>query len=82
MRRRDKGHGGALLRGALTDADLRHAGAAIVNFDCEIETVHVVGTHNVMIGRVIDVRHGSGGSALLYVDRNYTQPTRLGSFGG
>jgi flavin reductase len=55
---------------------------AIVNFDCEIETVHVVGTHNVMIGRVIDVRHGSGGSALLYVDRTYTQPTRLGSFGG
>ena len=55
---------------------------AIVNFDCEIEDVHIVGTHNVMIGRVIDVRHGSGGSALLYVDRNYTQPTRLGSFGG
>lgn len=55
---------------------------AIVNFDCEIEDVHVVGTHNVMIGRVIDVRHGSGGSALLYVDRSYTQPTRLGSFGG
>ncbi|HEV2502256.1 MAG TPA: flavin reductase [Mesorhizobium sp.] len=55
---------------------------AIVSFDCEIGDVNKVGTHNVMFGRVIDIRHGSGEAALLYVDRNYSQPTALGSFGG
>ena len=55
---------------------------AIVSFDCEIDGVNKVGTHNVMFGRVIDIRHGSGEAALLYVDRNYTQPAALGSFGG
>lgn len=55
---------------------------AIVSFDCEIETVQKVATHNVMFGRVIDIRHGSGEAALLYVDRDYKQPTALGSFGG
>lgn len=55
---------------------------AIVNFDCEIDTVQRVATHNVMFGRVVDIRHGSGETALLYVDRDYKQPTALGSFGG
>ncbi|MCG7504910.1 flavin reductase [Mesorhizobium retamae] len=55
---------------------------AIVSFDCEIGDVNKVGTHNVMFGRVIDIRHGSGEAALLYVDRNYSQPMSLGSFGG
>ncbi|MCF1741937.1 flavin reductase [Paradevosia shaoguanensis] len=56
---------------------------AIVNFDCEIEMVHHVGTHNVMIGRVTGVRHRPDGNALLYVDRTYVHvPTQLGSFGG
>jgi flavin reductase len=55
---------------------------AIVSFDCEIETVQKVATHNVMFGRVVDIRHGSGEAALLYVDRDYKQPTALGSFGG
>ena len=55
---------------------------AIVSFDCETDAVHRVGTHNVMFGRVIDIRHGSGEAALLYVDRSYKQPTALGSFGG
>jgi flavin reductase len=55
---------------------------AIVNLDCEIEDVHLVGTHHVMFGRVVDIRHGSEAGALLYLDRNYMQPTALGSFGG
>jgi flavin reductase len=55
---------------------------AIVCFDCEIGEVNRVGTHNVMFGRVVDIRHGSDEAALLYVDRNYMQPTALGSFGG
>ena len=41
-----------------------------------------VGTHNVMFGRVVDIRHGSDEAALLYVGRNYMQPSALGSFGG
>ncbi len=55
---------------------------AIVSFDCVTETVNRVGTHNVMFGRVVDIRHGSEEAALLYVGRNYMQPTALGSFGG
>ena len=52
---------------------------AIVNFDCAIEAVHRIGTHNVMIGRVVDLRHGGAGTPLLYADRAYMQPTALGS---
>ncbi len=55
---------------------------AIVSFDCEIGAVNKVGTHNVMFGRVVDIRHGSDEAALLYVGRNYMQPSALGSFGG
>ena len=55
---------------------------AIVSFDCVTETVNKVGTHNVLFGRVVDIRHGSEEAALLYVGRNYMQPTALGSFGG
>ncbi|MEQ8445703.1 MAG: flavin reductase [Pelagibacterium sp.] len=57
---------------------------AIVNFDCEMETVHMVGTHNVMIGRVLCARVRTDGRALLYMDRSYVHlpPPSLGSFGG
>lgn len=55
---------------------------AIVSFDCAIGAVNRVGTHNVMFGRVVDIRHGSDEAALLYVGRNYMQPSALGSFGG
>ncbi|OBQ91148.1 hypothetical protein [Mesorhizobium sp. AA23] len=36
------------------------------------------GMHNVMFGRVVDIRHGSDEAALLYVGRNYMQPSALG----
>lgn len=55
---------------------------AIVSFDRVTEAVNKVGTHNVQFGRVVDIRHGSEEAALLYVGRNYMQPTALGSFGG
>jgi flavin reductase len=56
---------------------------AIVNFECQIETVHMVGSHNVMIGRVIGVRQRPDGEALLYMDRNYVRvPGPVGSYGG
>lgn len=82
--------------GATKDMNARYAAAkwqtfasgtpalsdAVVNFDCEMNDVHRIGTHNVMIGQVVDIRHGSPAHALLYVDRDYVQPTALGSFGG
>lgn len=56
---------------------------AIVSFDCRIADVHRVGTHNILIGSVIDIRCRKDGHALLYFDRNYVHvPTQAGSFGG
>lgn len=55
---------------------------AVVSFDCEMESVQKIATHNVLFGRVVDIRHGSSEAALLYVDRDYKQPMALGSFGG
>jgi flavin reductase len=57
---------------------------AIVYFDCEMESVLRVGTHNIMIGKVIGLGQRPGGSALLYFDRGYVHvPSReIGSFGG
>ncbi|TGQ03583.1 flavin reductase, partial [Mesorhizobium sp. M2E.F.Ca.ET.219.01.1.1] len=33
-------------------------------------------------GPFLAIRHGSHESALLYVGRNYMQPSAVGSFGG
>ncbi|NDW03437.1 flavin reductase [Jiella pacifica] len=61
---------------ALTDA--------IVSLDCETADIHRVGTHNILIGRVTDLRLGTnkGPNALLYMDRRYMVPAQAGSFGG
>ena len=56
---------------------------AIVSFACETVDMHRVGTHNVLVGRVIDIRQRTDGSALLYFDRHYVHvPSQVGSFGG
>ena len=56
---------------------------AIVSFDCRLAEVRLVGTHNIFIGEVIDIRSRTDGHALLYFDRNYVHvPTLAGSFGG
>lgn len=56
---------------------------AIVALACDLVDLHRVGTHNVLIGKVTDLRVRGDGSALLYFDRNYVHvPTQLGSFGG
>lgn len=60
---------------ALTDA--------IVSFDCRLTEARLVGTHNILIGEVMDIRCRRDGHALLYFDRNYVHvPTQAGSFGG
>jgi flavin reductase len=56
---------------------------AIVSFACEISDMHRVGTHNVLIGIVVDIRQRADGNALLYFDRHYVHvPPQAGSFGG
>lgn len=56
---------------------------AIVNFDCEIDAVHRIGSHNVMFGQVRAVRERPDGNALLYVNRGYVHfAPQGGSFGG
>jgi flavin reductase len=87
----------SLFAGGVRDMESRYATAewdilesglpalrsAIVSFGCEISDIHRIGTHNVMIGEVKELRQRSDGNALLYFDRNYVQPSaQLGSFGG
>jgi flavin reductase len=87
----------ARFAGAMADMEERYATAewdllrsglpalkdAIVSFGCEIADIHAVGTHNVMIGLVTDIRQRRDGSALLYFDRHYVHvPSQAGSFGG
>lgn len=87
----------ATFAGGLSDMDARYAAAAwtslpsgnqaladaIVSFDCRLADVRPVGTHNIFIGEVIDVRSRKDGHALLYFDRNYVHvPGQAGSFGG
>lgn len=68
--------------------DILHSGlpalrGAIASFGCQIEAIHRIGTHNVMIGAVKDMRQRADGSALLYFDRHYVHVnSQIGSFGG
>jgi flavin reductase len=83
--------------GQQTDMDARYATAswidlrsgnqaladAIVSFDCRLVEARLVGTHNIFIGEVVDIRSRKDGHALIYFDRNYVHvPTQAGSFGG
>ncbi|MBB3289059.1 MULTISPECIES: flavin reductase [unclassified Rhizobium] len=56
---------------------------AIVSFDCRLVDIKLVGTHNILIGEVTEIRSRKDGHALLYFDRNFVHvPTQAGSFGG
>ena len=87
----------AIFAGGIADMDARFAAAdwynvkgglpalrdSIVSFACEVIDIHRIGTHNVMVGQVFDIRQRLDGSALLYFDRHYVHvPSQLGSFGG
>lgn len=79
--------------GQRTDMDARYAAAdwidlpsgnpaladAIVSFDCRLIDRHLVGSHHIFIGEVMDIRSRRDGQALLYFDRGLGQ---AGSFGG
>lgn len=56
---------------------------AIVSFDCRLTEARLVGTHNIFIGEVVEIRSRNDGHALLYFDRNFVHvPTQTGSYGG
>ncbi|WP_448955578.1 flavin reductase [Labrys neptuniae] len=56
---------------------------AIVSFDCRLTDRHLVGSHHIFIGEVIDVRSRRDGQVLLYSDRTYAHVlAQAGSFGG
>ncbi|MCY1666630.1 flavin reductase [Rhizobium sp. SL86] len=86
-----------LFAGQQSDMEARYAAAdwtnlpsgnqaladAIVSFDCRLIEARLVGTHNIFIGEVIDIRCRRDGHALIYFDRNYVHvPTQTGSYGG
>ena len=86
-----------LFAGQQSDMDARYAAAewadlasgnqaladAIVSFDCSLVDLHRVGTHNVLMGEVVDIRARKDGRALLYFDRNYVHvPSMTVGFAG
>lgn len=44
---------------------------AVVSFDCRIMQVTEVGTHSVMFGQVVAIRHGDRHDGLVYFGRTY-----------
>jgi flavin reductase len=83
--------------GQRADMDARYAAAdwidfpsgnqaladAIVSFDCRLIDRHLVGSHHIFIGEVMDIRSRRDGQALLYFDRGYVQVLgQAGRFGG
>jgi flavin reductase len=44
---------------------------AIVSFDCHLKEARLIGTHNILIGEVTEIRSRPGGNALLYFDRSF-----------
>ncbi|MDH0614940.1 MULTISPECIES: flavin reductase [unclassified Agrobacterium] len=56
---------------------------AIVSFDCYLKEARLVGTHNIMIGEVVEIRARRDGHALLYFDRNFVHvPSVEAALGG
>jgi len=74
--------------GGLQDMDERYAAAdwteletrcpvlkdALINFDCELETIHEAGSHNIMIGRVVGLANNTEANALVYYKREFLNP--------
>jgi flavin reductase len=44
---------------------------AIVSFDCHLKEARLIGTHNILIGEVTEIRARRDGNALLYFDRSF-----------
>ena len=46
-------------------------------FECQVVELRTIATHDVVIGKVLDVRSDPSCDALVYVDRDYTTIARL-----
>ncbi|ANF83256.1 flavin reductase (plasmid) [Acinetobacter sp. NCu2D-2] len=46
---------------------------ALVSFDCEIEQIQHVGTHSVLMCRVVAIQHSQQQESLVYFNRAYHQ---------
>jgi flavin reductase len=44
---------------------------AVISFDCKVMQSVNVGTHDVLLGEVVGLRHGSSEAALFYFERRY-----------
>lgn len=51
---------------------------AMINFDCEISSSFDVGSHNIIVGRVVAVRRRSNGTPLLYFEGDYRNLANAG----
>jgi flavin reductase len=66
----------AQARFAMADWSVLQSGApaldqALINLDCQIVETHVVGTHDICICRVQDIRSEARGDGLVYFGRTY-----------
>jgi flavin reductase len=44
---------------------------ALVSFDCEISQVQTVGSHDIIVGKIVAIRQNATSQALVYFDRRY-----------
>ena len=44
---------------------------AIISFDCKIKLISSVGTHDILICEVLDIKHKTDCESLIYFDRDY-----------
>lgn len=44
---------------------------ALINIDCELDTIHKTSTHNILVGRVVAIEKGNSEFALTYFNRSY-----------
>jgi flavin reductase len=49
---------------------------ALVNFDCELDTIHETSTHNIIVGRIVAIDQSPKPDALTYFDRSYHSITK------
>lgn len=46
---------------------------AIISFDCQVKLISSVGTHDILICEVLDIKHKTDCESLIYFNRDYHQ---------
>ncbi|MGO1250335.1 flavin reductase [Psychrobacter sp.] len=52
---------------------------AIISFDCQVKLISSVGTHDILICEVLDIKHKCDCESLIYFDRDYHQLSKCTS---